>query len=133
MKRAAEKPAADYRADRNKWSSLVELAHAAAASDVPADLKTLSERALASETCWQMLAPFPRGLVCRILSRTAWAFGRQPDAALRAQLSPLLIASAGLVDELFQQTASDPSAEAAPAAPVVGAAPVAQRLPYADA
>lgn len=133
MKRAAERPVADYRADRNKWSDLVQLAHAAAASDAPADLKTLSDRALASETCWQMLAPFPRGLVCRILSRTAWAYGRQPDAGPRAQLAPLLIASAGLVDELFQQTAVDPSADAAPTAPVVDAAPVAQRLPYADA
>lgn len=129
-KRAAEQPLVDHRADRNKWADLVGLAHAAAASDTAVALKALSERALAAETCWTMLAPFPRGLVCRVLSRLAWAYGRQSDADLRAQMKPLLIASAGMVDELFQQTAAQPSE---PSAAPAETQPVARRLPYADA
>ena len=130
MKRRAVQPAVDHRVDRNKWADLVGLSHAAAASDASADLKALSDRALSAETCWTMLAPFPHGLVCRVLSRMAWAYGRQSDAELRAQMKPLLIASAGMVDELFQQTAAAPSE---PPLPSAEAQPVARRLPYADA
>lgn len=128
MKRSPPPPAADYRADRSKWAGLVALSHKAVSTNAPADLKALSELALTGETCWTMLAPFPRGLVCRILSRTAWAYGRQIDPAMRAQLAPLMIASAGLVDELHQQTAD--TVAVAPAMPV---ATSTQRLPYADA
>lgn len=130
MKRSADLPAVDHRADRNKWADLVGLSHAAAASDAAAALKALSDRALAAETCWTMLAPFPRGLVCRVLSRLAWAYGRQADAALRGQMKPLLIASAGMVDELFQQTAAQPSE---PPSSLADTQAPALRLPYADA
>lgn len=129
MKRPAPRPSVDYRTDRNRWADLVALAHKAASSGAPADLKALSDRALTGENGWTMLAPYPRGLVCRVLTRAAWAYGRQIDPAMRAQLAPLMIASASLVDELYQQTA-----EAVTAAPVaMPAAAPAQRLPYADA
>ena len=133
MKRRPEQPPVDYAVDRNKWAGLVELVHVAAASDTPADLKALSDRALAAETCWTMLAPFPEGLVCRVLSRLAWAYGRQADPALRAQIAPLLIPAAGLVDGLFQRTANAPAPEPEPAAAPAPARAEAPRLPYADA
>ena len=128
MKRPAPRPSVDYRTDRNRWADLVALAHKAASTGAPADLKALSEKALTGESGWTMLAPYPRGLVCRVLTRTAWAYGRQVDPAMRAQLAPLMIASAGLVDELFQQTAD--TVAVIPALPV---ATSTQRLPYADA
>lgn len=128
MKRAAPSPSVDYRADRNRWADLVALAHRAASSGSPADLKALSDKALTGENGWTMLAPYPRGLVCRVLTRAAWAYGRQIDPAMRAQLAPLMIASAGLVDELHQQTADVVSA-----APAAMPAATALRLPYADA
>lgn len=129
MKRGAPSPCVDYRADRSRWADLVVLAHRAASSGSPADLKALSDKALTGENGWTMLAPYPRGLVCRVLTRAAWAYGRQIDPAMRAQLAPLMITSAGLVDELYQQTAD--AVTAAPAG--MPAATPAQRLPYADA
>lgn len=132
MKRARPAPPpVDYRTDRNKWAGLVALTHAAVSSGSAADLKALAERALAAETCWTMLAPFPSGLVCRVLSRLAWAYARQGDEGLAAQLAPMLVASAGLVDELFQRTDLPPPD--AVSAPVAAPAPGALRLPYADA
>ena len=126
MKRASEAPPPDYRVDRSRWAQLVELAHAAAASDALADLKLLSERAMAAETGWTNLAPYPQGLLCRVLARTAWAYGRQIDPAVRAQMAPMLIGAAGMVDELHQQTATaDTPPTVAPSS--------AARLPYADA
>lgn len=127
MKRTTSLPAVDYRADRNRWGDLIALAHKAASTGTPADLKALSDKALNADSCWTMLAPFPRGLVCRVLTRTAWAYGRQVDTAVRAQLAPMLITAAGLVDELHQQTAD----AAVPTSPPVAAADA--RLPYADA
>lgn len=130
MKRAAEQ-AVDYGADRHKWAGLVALVHTAADNQAGAALSALSEMALTADSCWKALAPYPRGLVCSVLARTAWAYGRQTDANARARLAPLLIASAGLVDELHQQTAAPAAAieTPAPQAPE----PVAPRLPYADA
>lgn len=131
MKRASEQSPVDYAADRRKWAGLVALAHTAADTQTGAALSALSEMALTADSCWRALAPYPRGLVCTVLARTAWAYGRQTDAEARAQLAPLLIASAGLVDELHQQTAT-------PAAPIETLAPeaperITARLPYADA
>lgn len=127
MKRSASLPAVDYRADRSRWGDLIALAHKAASSGAAADLKALSDKALNADSCWTMLAPFPRGLVCRVLTRTAWAYGRQVDTAARAQLAPLLISAAGLVDQLYQQTTDVPAAKSR----TVAAADA--RLPYADA
>ena len=127
MKRLA--PAPDYRADRSRWAMLVQLSHAATASNAPADLKALADRALAAETSWESLAPYPRGLVCRVLCRTAWAYSRQTDDTLRAQLAPLLIASAGMVDELYAATAE---AAPAPLAPTATTPERVYRAPHAD-
>lgn len=117
----------DYRADRAKWSGLVQLAHTVAAGEAGAGLSELSEKALSADSCWTNLAPYPRGLVCSVFARIAWAYGRQTDAAARAGLAPLMIASAGMVDELLEAT-SEPVSPAA-----VGAEPPVARLPYADA
>lgn len=131
MKRPSEQSPVDYAVDRRKWAGLVALAHTAADTQTGAALSALSEMALTADSCWRALAPYPRGLVCTVLARTAWAYGRQTDAEARARLAPLLIEAAGLVDELHRRTA----ASAAPIEPPAPAAlePITARLPYADA
>lgn len=121
----------DHRQDRNKWEGFVALAHAAVAAEGPADLRTLSDRALAAETCWVPLAPFPRHLPCRLLSRIAWAYGRQTDLAERARYAPMLMTAAGMVDELLAATAAEQAATMPPAASDAPEA-VTGRLPYRE-
>ena len=88
-----------------------------------------------------MIAPFPRGLVCRVMTRLAYAWARQADAPGRAALAPLLMASVGLVDQLMAATAEAAAAQTMPAAgaampdavtgPVTGGVTGA-RLPYRE-
>lgn len=133
MKRAVATP--DYRIDLRRWAALVALTHTAVEAPSATHLAALGERALTAERGWTALAPFPRGLVCRVLSRMAWAYASQSDAVLRARLAPLLLAAAGMVDELVQQEA--PTSGAAPAGPEAGPGmgavdQPAPRLPYRE-
>lgn len=126
-------PVTDYRRDRNRWEGLIREVHKAIAGE--ASPRDVADQGLAAERCWTMLAPFPRGLVCPTFARLVWAWGRQATPADRAALEPLLLASAGLVEVLFAETASTiwtspdvahfspPSSD--PAAP-------AARLPYVE-
>lgn len=130
-RRRISAPPVDHRQDRPKWAGLVALAHSAVAAGETADVRTLSERALAAETCWVPVAPFPRNLPCRLLSRIAWAYGRQTDLAERARYAPMLMTSAGMVDELLAATAAEQAATMPPAASVAPEA-VTGRLPYRE-
>lgn len=131
MKRRLDRPAPDYREHRRRWADLIALAHQAAASQALGDLKTLSERALDGENIWTPLAPFPEGLIGRVLTRVAYAYGRQVDAARRAELAPMLMSAAGMVDALLERTREATIPEVLRAA--AEAQPEAQRrLPYAD-
>lgn len=133
MKRAAPAPA-NHAEHRDRWTGLIHDIHHAVASEASAALASVAERALAAESCWTMVAPFPRGLVCRVMTRTAYAWSRQSDPAARAALAPLLMASVGLVDQLLAET--EPSTASAPilaGATTDGAAAAPPpRLPYRE-
>lgn len=126
MKRRVSSPV-DYSVDRAKWAGLVEEAgRAAVAPGDEAGLTVLADRALTAESCWTMAAPYPRGLVCRAFARLAFAYGRQTDAALRAQLAaPLMAVAATLEDLLLTEAAAEAAPAPEPETP-------ARRLPYAD-
>ncbi|MBN8263120.1 MAG: hypothetical protein J0M21_00525 [Xanthomonadales bacterium] len=85
MKRRTERPAPDYREHRHRWTDLIALTHQAIASQAPADLKTLGEKALDGENIWTPIAPFPGGLMGRVLTRLAYAYARQVDPARRVE------------------------------------------------
>lgn len=118
MKRAAPPPT-NHAEHRDRWAGLVQDIHHAVESDAPAALSAVAERALAAESCWTMVAPFPRGLVCRVMTRLAYVWARQADPDGRAALAPLLMASVGLVDQLMAETEE---AASAPSMPAAGAA-----------
>lgn len=116
-RRTSPMPAPDRRADLPKWSNLVALTHGAVEADHSQDaaligsaLKALADRALAAETCWVEPVAYPRNLQCRVLARIAFAYSRQTDAAWRARLAPLMLAAAGMVDELIAEASAEPVA-----------------------
>lgn len=137
MKRAAPPPT-NHAEHRDRWAGLVQDIHHAVASDAAPALSAVAERALAAESCWTMIAPFPRGLVCRVMTRLAYAWARQADAPARAALAPLLMASVGLVDQLLAETAeaapapSMPPAGAIAAESVTSSVAIGARLPYRE-
>lgn len=121
----------NYAEHRGRWSGLIHDIHHAVASGDASSLNSLASRANAAETCWTMVAPYPRGLMCRVMARTAYAWSRQTDPETRAKLTPLMMDAVALVDGLLAETAT------APVAPLPGVTPTGEpvggRLPYADA
>lgn len=126
----------NYAEHRDRWAGLIGDVHHAVASGDPAALNSLASRANAAECMWTMAAPYPRGLVCRVLARTAYAWSRQSGAEARAALTPLLMASVGLVDALLAEMAGPVEAamraEDAAAAFPEGVPSAAARLPYSE-
>lgn len=132
MKRAAPPPT-NYAEHRDRWSGLIHDIHHAVASEAATALSSIAERALAAESCWTMIAPFPRGLVCRVMTRAAYVWARQTDPGARAALTPLLMASVGMVDQLMAETAGEATAPPTPAEATEPPAPrPVPRLPYAE-
>ncbi len=127
-RRRLESPPVDHAQDRAKWAQLIGQVHEVVATDAPtlAALELLASQALRARTCWVPAAPWPRGLVCGVLTAAAVAYGRQGDVGVRQGLRPALIAAAGLVDQLLADAAE-------PVAPVGEDAPArGYRAPYAD-
>lgn len=125
---------ADHAKHRPQWRDLVREAHAAVESQTPAALSALAEKALKARTMWEIPAAYPRGLIAYPLWSLALAYGRQTDAARRAEIAPSLLAVAGMMDELLTEVGrATPVTAQAPVA-VVGdvAASNARRLPYAE-
>lgn len=131
MTRRPLAPPVDHRRDRAQWVALINDAHAAIAEDRTVSISHLGDRANGALRVWNPPAPYPRGLVCGVFAAAVHAWARQSDPEARARLTPLVIASAGLVDELLNQTALD----AAPTMPAASAdlpAGLGGRLPYRE-
>lgn len=126
MTRARPVSPPDYREHRHRWAGLVSDIHAAVAADDHAGRERVWDRAGAALNCWTLPVAYPRGMVARTMAQAALTWSRQTDPAFRAQLTPLLIQTVGLCDELL-------AAAEAEGAPVAQDEPSARRLPYADA
>lgn len=128
-------PPQDYREHRSRWTGLIHDIHQAVAAGDAASLDALAHRANAAEACWTPVAAYPRGLVCRVMARLAYAWSRQTDMAARADLTALLMSSVELVDRLIASTEAEPGLAGMSATHVIvdelGAAP-ASRLPYRE-
>jgi len=97
---------------RHNWRGLAMLARSAAADPDTPCVKLVELSGLATDV-WEWPAPLPEGAVCRVLAATAYAFGRQTDAAARAALAPHLIGAAELVLDLLARTEPGAAGEAA--------------------
>lgn len=117
----------DHGRDRTRWRDLVRAAHAAVEIDGIDQRAALAALALKARQMWVLPAPYPRGLIANPLWSLALLYGRQTDAASRAEVAPLLLAVAGMMDELLAQVGG---ADASPG-PALAEAP-SGRLPYRD-
>lgn len=126
MTRHPVHPTPDPARDHPLWRALVETAHVAAALPTQGSLDRLAEGGLKARDLWTLPAPYPRGLCAKAFAGLAFAYGRQTDAGERAKLSPLMLAAAGLVEELL----SAPEATPAPVTDEQAAPRV--RLPYRE-
>lgn len=136
MKRTATRAPANYSEHRDRWAGLIHDIHHAVESGDANSLNNVASRANAAETCWTMLAAYPRGLVCRVMARLAYAWSRQIDADIRAELTPLMMAAVGMVDRLLAETAPEPGLNGTTAGGVIEddiTPSTPGRLPYADA
>lgn len=109
MKRRAVAQPIDHARDRSLWAVLIRDAHAAVAGDPTIARSNLGDTAVKAQL-WNTPAPFPRGLVAPIFSKLVHAWARTPDAQARERLAPLMLAAAGLTDELLDETALDRAA-----------------------
>ena len=128
-------PPQDYREHRSRWTGLIHDIHHAVASGDAASLDALAHRSNAAEACWTPVAAYPRGLVCRVMARLAYAWSRQTDVAARADLTALLMSSVELVDRLIAGTEVEAGLSGMSATQVIvddleGAS--AARLPYRE-
>lgn len=110
MKRRSASLPIDHARDRDLWGGLINDAHAAVADSETIAINQLGDAAVKGRDLWNALAPFPRGLVCRVFACAVHAWARQGDPELRQRLAPMVIASAGLVDELLTETSLDRAA-----------------------
>ena len=117
----------DHARDRPRWRDLVRAAHAAVEVDGVDQRAALAAMALKARQMWTLPAPYPRGLIANPLWSLALLYGRQTEAAARAEVAPLLLAVAGMMDELLAQVGG---AEAAPVEALASAP--SGRLPYRD-
>lgn len=131
MTRRSPVAVVDHARHRPQWRDLVREAHFAVEAQTPAAHDQLASKALKARTMWEIPAPYPRGLIAGPLWSLALAYGRQTDAARRDQMAPLLLAVAGMMDELLAEVGATTPVLAAPPAGVVGETPV-RRLPYAE-
>ena len=121
----------DHAKHRAQWRDLVSEAHAAVEAQTPAARELLASKALKARTMWEIPAPYPRGLIAGPLWSLALAYGRQTDATRRDQLAPVLLAVAGMMDELLAEVGAKTPVVAMPPAAIVGEAS-ALRMPYAE-
>lgn len=121
----------DHAKHRMHWRDLVNEAHAAVEAQTPAALEKLASKALTARTMWEIPAPYPRGLIAGPLWSLALAYGRQTDAVRRDQMAPILLAVAGMMDELLAEVGAKTPVVVTPPAAIVGEA-AGLRLPYAE-
>lgn len=121
----------DHAKHRPHWRDLVNEAHAAVEAQTPAARELLASKALKARTMWEIPAPYPRGLIAGPLWSLALAYGRQTDAARRDQLAPVLLAVAGMMDELLAEVGAKAPIIATTPAAIVGDA-TTPRMPYAE-
>lgn len=132
MKRRLDRPAPDYREHRQRWSDLVALARRAVSTQTREDLNALAEKSLSAESCWTMAAPSPDGLVCRMLTRAGFVYGRQTDADKRDRLVPAIELAADLVADLLRETDAPATIPDILRAAAEATPETQRRLPYAD-
>ncbi|WP_303713307.1 hypothetical protein [Brevundimonas naejangsanensis] len=128
------KPAPVDRArDRPNWRGLVRLAHRTVETPTPAQREALAGDALRARSLWVPVEAYPRGLVCNVVWSLCLAYAREDDAERRGRLEPMMLAAAGMLDELLTQV------EAAPTPGLRGRTPslivtdeAPGRLPYAE-
>nr|WP_314437587.1 hypothetical protein [uncultured Brevundimonas sp.] len=121
----------DHAKHRAHWRDLVKEAHTAVETQTPAAREQLAAKALKARTMWEIPAPYPRGLIAGPLWSLSLAYGRQTDATRRDQLAPVLLAVAGMMDELLAEVGAKTPVVATPPVAIVGEATV-PRMPYAD-
>lgn len=113
--RPAAPPVRDRIRDRPHWLVLAQLAQKAAGFPEK-DAGALAEAAIAGRNgLWEWPAAFPEGLLCDVLARTAYAFGRQRSSRLRSALADQLRQSAETVLSLLELT--DPGTAPAESTP----------------
>lgn len=125
MTRARKLTPTDHGEHRHRWAGLIQDIHGAVAGDDRAKRDRVWERAGAAMTCWTLPAPYPAGLVARLMAQAALTWSRQTDPQIIAAITPVMMQIVGLCDEQLTH-----AAEAAPSATATG---TVGRLPYADA
>lgn len=129
MTRRSTSQGVDHARDRQRWRGLVAAVHATVEVPKATALDALAAQALKARDFWNIPAPYPRGLVAGPLWSLSLMYGRTADAAQRERIAPMLLAVAGMMDELL--------AEVGATVPVQSMPPFAQpeaarRLPYAE-
>jgi len=109
------------------------LAHRTVETPTPAQREALAAEALRARSLWVPAEAYPRGLVCNVVWSLCLAYGREGDAERRGRLEPMMLAAAGMLDELLTQV------EAATGPGLRGRSPslvstdeALIRLPYAE-
>lgn len=133
MTRRRQPAPVDRTRDRPNWRGLVRLAHRTVETPTPAQREALAAEALRARSLWVPAEAYPRGLVCNVVWSLCLAYGREGDAERRGRLEPMMLAAAGMLDELLTQV------EAATGPGLRGRSPslvstdeALIRLPYAE-
>jgi len=103
MTRRRQPAPVDRTRDRPNWRGLVRLAHRTVETPTPAQREALAAEALRARSLWVPAEAYPRGLVCNVVWSLCLAYGREGDAERRGRLEPMMLAAAGMLDELLTQ------------------------------
>lgn len=126
-RRPASPQPVDHSRDRARWAELIRDVHAVAAGEGRMLSRELGDKANTARNYWAPVAGYPGGVVCGLFATAAWAWARSEDGARRDQVKGIMLSTAGMVDELLDETAN----VAPPAAPEQQPAAVG-RLPYRE-
>lgn len=133
MTRRRQPAPVDRTRDRPNWRGLVRLAHRTVETPTPAQREALAAEALRARSLWVPAEAYPRGLVCNVVWSLCLAYGREGDAERRGRLEPMMLAAAGMLDELLTQVeaATGPGLRGR-SPPLVSTDEAPIRLPYAE-